>query len=375
MKIIYTIAFLLSAFNSWACSCGTLPEIKSKDELTSYDFIALVDIKGLAPITNFGRQNGDIKISVVELFRGTASSDAIDPSFNSSCALSLNEGEQWLFFGFTVNGKINVGACTYTMPYRDAKGIRQWNGGFGIKRLATLRAIFDKPDISGAANKVFYPGGTLEIEQNNEKGVLNGVRKIYYPSGKLFIQEKFAKGKRVNQRNIYTETGQLLIHETYKNGHIAEYTFYHDTVKMVEMLGFRAILASKTPSVEKSSASEVKKTLDSLRKSSNWGKQIWCDYKYSDDGKSFTRKFYEYDGKLSAETLMEWDKGIQSHKMYYPDGKIRSDRTMDNFNNKVTSYTYNQDGTRKEFVGKCESCRFYFDINTLPSAPEPVYIQ
>jgi antitoxin component YwqK of YwqJK toxin-antitoxin module len=379
MKIFFTIAILLSAIKVIACRCESPPEIKNKEELKSYDFIALIKIKGLAPKASFGhRENGDIKIEVRELFKGEAIELANDPSFNTSCALTLDEGEQWLFFGNVRNGKVLVGVCTHTRRYSDSTGMRIWWTGYNSAMGAVnkLRELYGHPLVTNAVKKIFYPNGKLEITQSVKNSKLNGLRTVYYPNGTVYMTEQFRDGERIGQKNSYFPDGQIMTHEEYNKGYIKQTVLYHDTAEIVWYLKMRELHPRNSLFSDDNKAStQPLKKLDSLRRAPGWGKQIRSIYLYSKDGRSYSRKFYEFDGKLTAETYLDWEKKTSEHKMYYADGKLQSVLTMDQINDRQLEINYLRDGTKKEFDRKCESCKYYFDPSKPAATPDKAYVQ
>jgi antitoxin component YwqK of YwqJK toxin-antitoxin module len=374
MKILITVALLLNVIEAIACVCSPLPDFKNKEDLKSYDFIALVDIKDLAPAYRLSRKNGDIKMNVIELLKGTASSLAVDPAFNSSCALPLKKGEQWLFFGYNRNGKTEVESCTYTMRYRDTTGKREWWFSSGIKQLDLLRKIYNKP-ATEIKNKTFYPDGKLEIEQSFKNSSLDGLRKIYYPNGKLYIIEKFKNGKHVDYRKSYSISGQLLSDVVYNNDLIKQVKYYHDSTYVTQQLLFEADYP-KFPFLDKEKNPQmIEKRMDSLRKTVVWS-QLAMIKSYAKNGRSWKAEGYYPTGKLSYKSYMDWDKKLMEEYHYLKDGKLEYTVKRDQGKHLSIEHEYQEDGSRKDFLNDCDLCYIFFRPNDAPEAtPESIYIQ
>lgn len=324
------------------------------------------------------RVNGDIGIEVVELFKGKEIKLVTDPSVNTSCMLSVTTGEEWLLFGRIVNGKMTVGRCDYTMRYRESSGQRDWRGFGGVKQLQALRSIYWHILKTLPPEKVLYENGNTEIKQSFKAGLPDGMRKIYYPDGKIYITEEFKDGIRVGIRNFYGPTGQLRSSTKYADGLKTEEIDYQDTVEHAWYLNFQIHNSKKDRLFGESdhdSAYFVRK-LDSLRRLPDWAKQIAYIYSYTNGGRSYKRRSYNYLGNLEADTYVDWDKQISEHHLYNKNGKTEMYLKYDQRNDEQVEYDYKEDGTRRDFIRKCESCQFYFGADQPPAgAPEVIYVQ
>ncbi|MFD2146466.1 hypothetical protein [Mucilaginibacter antarcticus] len=372
MKILFTIAILLSAVKAMACMCSPLPEFKTTEDLKIYDFIALVDIKELAPMANFGlRADGDIKINVIELVKGKATNLAVDPSFNSSCALSFKEAEQWLFFGVLRNNRIEVSMCTYTMRYRQVSGLREWWHFNGLKELDVLRSIFNTKVLTGNRAKVLYPNGKVEIEQSFKNGKLNGLRKIYMPDGNLYITEQFKNGKRVGERKSFFASGQLSQETVYKDDWIFKnirYQFVNDgKPKESGMHDIELIVnPEKYPD-------EIRRWTDSLRSVAT---SIAFEQVFANDGRSYSINQYFPNKKIAGQISLDWNKQIYESTGFNEEGKVVIHTIRDKNADQEKEQETRPDGTLRELNNKCHLCRIYFDASRLPEAtPEKIIIQ
>lgn len=355
-------------------------DFKSFEDLKGYDFIAFVKIKNLAPRDTNAfmrlRKNGEIGIEILELFKGQPSGSAFDQNFKNDCSLTMEIGEQWLLFGNLVNGKITVSRCSYSVIYRDAQGEREWKYFSGIRQLDILRTLFNHEALPDMKPKQFYPGGNIEIEQSFKNARLNGVRKFYHPNGKLYLVENFKNGIRKGYRNFYGSTGQLLESVRYKNGLKKSSITYQDTAEIAWYLNFQ--MRHKKDVLfgdHKHDSVFFKRVLDSLRQLKNWAQRPEIIFTYYNKGRSYTMSFYGYSGNMEACGYLDWAKQINEHKKFYKNGKIETYTKYDWLHNEQVEYDYKPDGSRREFIRKCESCKFYFDKDNPVGSPEKIYIQ
>jgi hypothetical protein len=66
---------------------------------------------------------------------------------------------------------------------------------------------------------------------------------------------------------------------------------------------------------------------------------------------------------------------LEYHR-YYKNGKLKNYTKYDQLNNLQVEYDYAKDGTRRDFVKTCESCKYYFGKDLPPAAlAEKVYVQ
>jgi antitoxin component YwqK of YwqJK toxin-antitoxin module len=380
MKILCTLIFLIVIKHSFGCVCAPLPEFKSKEDLKGYDFIALVQIKQLAPKDSarlLMRKDGHIGIEVLELFKGESINLLYDPGFNSDCTLSLENNEQWIFFGTIKNGKVEVYSCSYSVKYREANGIREWQYFTGIKQLNVLRSIYGYPTVANNIPKQLYPNGNIEIEQHFSNGQLNGTRKIYYPDGKIFITEDFKNGVRVGFRNYYGKSGQLLKSVSYKNGLIKKSITYQDTTEISWYFNWQTHHNRDPLFGEREHDSTFfVKTLDSLRHLKYWSKEVHIVYTYDNNGRNYKSLLYGYRGNLEGVSSLDWDMQIYEHHNFYKSGRIEIYAKYDQLNNKQVEFDYKEDGTVKNFTGDCELCMVFLGRTLPPAAtPEKIYIQ
>ncbi len=369
---------LLISKNASACVCAPQLDFKTKDDLKSYDFIAFVKITKLSayhiPRWSNTRVNGNIGIRINELFKGDTTSIVYDSSYDSNCALNIKEGEEWLLFGNVSNGKVSVSVCSFSRMYRDSTEKRDWRSLIIIERLNMLRHIYDHAIPQNTNAKIFYPNGKLEVSQTFKNGKLDGVRNIYYPTGQLYIAEKFKNGKRVEYRNTYMPSGQLIRQTIYRNGLIKQLITYQDTAESTWYINYQVHNNNEPLFGDKShTPAQFSLMLDSLRKIKHWEKQIAMDKTFGDDGRSYTLKMFDYKGDTSAVGYLDWNKRLYEHTVYR-NGKIEYTAKYDQLNDSQIEHDYDRPGGPKDFISKCDYCRFYFDVNSPPEAtPEAIY--
>jgi len=374
-RIVFIVMLCLHGVAALACSCLIPPQFNTKEDLKEYNIIALVEIKGLAPKDEFGRKaNGNIEIEVKELFKGAVTTRAVDPSFNTSCAATLNEGEQWLFFGNEVTGVFQLDVCSHSSRYRDTNGMREWWAMRDINNLENLRVIFKSRE-AAFSDKIYYANGKTEIAQKFRNGKINGIRKIYYPSGKLYIQEKFVNGERDDYRKTFAESGQLLEHVTYKRGLKSKVISYHDTLRVKEQLIDRSKYINFPLLDAEPDQAKVKRALDSLIKTVAWLHSS-SEVTYGPDHRSYQAISYYPSGSVGGKLFVDWAGQTMESYSYDEAGNLTSHSKMDNKARIKTEEDYKSDGSRKDFVEKCMFCEIYFNSNTAPeAAPEKIFIR
>lgn len=381
MKLVLTFLILTATQVVLACTCAPVRDFKSQEDLKGYSFIALVTIKKLPPINTANkfmrlRQSADIVIEPIDLFKGEPTTTLYDASFDSNCALSIQEGEQWILFGYGDKGRTEVSRCSYSVRYRDTLGGRDWKYFTGIKQLEVLRDIYQHGKQYNIEENQFYKNGKPELIQSFKKGQLNGWRTVYYPDGNVYLKEKFKKGIRVGRKSFYHNNGQLMEIIEYSNGLTAKEIRYQDTTEIAWYLHFKAThLDDLLFGDNKHNAQYYYSLLDSLRRLKDWDKQIAYHKRYSKDGFSYAYEMYNYQGGLEVKDYLNWDKQLSEHTLYYDTGKPKMYLKKDQKNNEEIEYDYAEDGKRRDFVKKCESCKYFFDKVNPAGTPEKVYIQ
>jgi len=375
-RLLFLSFLLLSSIRTLGCSCSFPPEITTRESVKNYDFVALAEIKELSPIDTLSgrwlhRKNGDFKISIIQLFKGDTLSVLNEPSVNSSCDFGMRKGQQWLFFGNKGKQMMEINPCTHTTLYREVNGERDWYGFRGMGRLTVLQRIFGHVN-NDLKEKIYYANGKVEIQQTFKKGKLNGTRNIYYPNGQLFSNEKFKNGKRIGHRKIYASSGQLIFEEKYWSDYVKWNKRYYDTASISEDIPLMAKLESDlNPSGKK-----LKEVMDSLYKDAQAGWLLNHVIQYADDGLSYTSVSYDQRGHIKAKAYVNFKKQKSESYNYYKNGKVQTYNMRDMAKNVEIEHDYKEDGSRSDFLNKCESCKFYFDKKYITGGlAEPIYIQ
>lgn len=381
MKLTLSLLLFFCTQVAVACKCGVISDFKSKEDLKGYSFIALVTIKKLPPIDASNpviqlRKRADIDIEPIEIFKGANITTVYDASYNSDCALSVQEGEQWIVFGYEEKGQIKVSRCGHSVRYTDQIGVRDWKYFNGIRQLDVLKTIYQHTKLLNIPETLFLKNGQKELVQHFKDGKLNGLRTIYYPDGSVYIKEKFKNGIRVGKRNVYHKEGQLMECVEYRRGLIFKETRYQDTTEIAWYLNFKArhpddvIFGDK-----KHDARYYSSLLDSLRKLKEWNKQIAYQKRFYNSGLSYNYKMYNYKGEVEVIDYLDWNRKLSEHTLYYDSGKPKFYIKLDQKNDKEIEYDYTEDGKRRDFVKQCSSCKYYFDKEHPAGKPKEVYLQ
>ncbi len=382
-RVRFFYLVMLFPIRSFACSCGGVEEFKTAGDLKHYDFIALAEVTGLADPAGPGdpwfRKNGDIRISILELFKGEPIGLLNDSSVNTSCGLDLEAGQQWLFFGAKdTSGRMLVGSCSHTVKYRDATGLRDWQYFRGMPQLELLRKVFNKPDTAKPERIVRYANGRTEVDQHFRNGRLHGIRKIYYPTGGLYVAEKFSRGKRKGYRKIYGKSGLLAAHTTYAGSFKRKQISYVDPLHIEGELLFEArnrlrIDALPTDELSQGDQSRVRRVADSLkvRALADPVETVWR--LSANRHGSHYRAFFP-GARLHTETRLDWKERFYSRSVYDGAGCLVSRTVEDGKAGVRISEEFDAKGSVRKSIGTPEGADSHFAAALIDAEPEPVFL-
>ncbi|HEY0896683.1 MAG TPA: hypothetical protein VGE15_09055 [Sphingobacteriaceae bacterium] len=376
----FLAAFLVLLLPGWAlaCSCSPIKDIKSTEDLKRFDFIALAEVTGLAPVKDSlppfpTREDGSVRITVLELFKGKPVAMLDEPSVNTSCDLGLRTGQQWLFFGWKdASGKIMIGPCNYSVMYRSSTGLRDWQVFTGMQQLVLLRTLFNKPVQAGPERILRYANGMTEAEQNFRHGKLHGIRKIYYPTGELYVAEKFSRGRRKGYRKVFGKCGQLFQHTTYAGGHKRQWVFYFDPLHMDGLLAFEARRMLRKAGTAPDEIS-IKRVADSLRARVHLD-PVYEKREFDRDWRSYHFRTYFLGGRIREETQVNWKDKVYSQKVYDEAGKLDYITILDGKAGTKIYEQFDSKGSARKSVEKYEGYVSYFDPALSDAWPEPIII-
>lgn len=196
---IFGISLFLLPYYSEACVCAFSGDF-SIEKMNEYDYVALVKVGRLilpmdkkddetiqrffeAEITEIDRFKGD-PISKLKVFGGHRSF-----TYQTSCDLGIDPGEEWIVFGNKLNDEIAINYCSFTQIYRNEDGLRQWQYGKGITELILLDSTFNSKSrnyLELDKDSIFYENGFLERAQQFKNGKVHGKVTYFYPDGKNF---------------------------------------------------------------------------------------------------------------------------------------------------------------------------------------------
>ncbi len=188
-------------------------------------------------------------------------------------------------------------------------------------------------ELSGTV-ETWYKNGIRSVYSEYNKGLMNGVYNAWYENGNPMYETNHLYNKRHGVRKDYYPNGQLCMVRNYINGvQVGEYKCWYEDGKLSLDIIYRAD--------------------GKLIKSERWNQTGILTLKKSlinYDTYELTR-YYECDGKLHYQVIMEGDKWNGEYKSWWHNGNkcIETTYKDDKINGE---YTYwNEDGTLKE---KCE---------------------
>jgi hypothetical protein len=114
MKLLITIAFLFNAVGTMACECIIIPAIKNKEDLKTYEFVAVVKIERIDVTSDNSREDRNVNIKVKELFKGGNMGVLNVQDFNNPCGKPAPKlGEELLVLGYLKDRHIQISTCSF----------------------------------------------------------------------------------------------------------------------------------------------------------------------------------------------------------------------------------------------------------------------
>jgi hypothetical protein len=177
-SLIYFVLFLNKTLG---CSCIPLNEIKTKDDLEEYDFVALVKIKKLKDSSD---KNALVlsdtylaNITILELFKGNyVKQKASFLGRDTDCDIGVYENEMWIIFGKHEGNFISISFCSHSTRYILSE---DWEDKLDKtpELLYTLRSLYN-PLPNKQQLSSFWE-------------MIQGISKDIYTETKLFLYQTF----------------------------------------------------------------------------------------------------------------------------------------------------------------------------------------
>jgi antitoxin component YwqK of YwqJK toxin-antitoxin module len=357
-RIILTTGLLVFIFTkSLSCVCDMKPELKTKEDLAEYNFIALVRIVRIDSIlqTSEERAHG-IEFEILELYKGEkvnrilvgGGHRTIKNSW-TSCDLGENINDEWVISAYTNkrDGTLTTHLCTRTFRYKKADGYRYKPHPNEVTTLDKLRTMFlpgyTKPQYSGMRLE-YYANGQKELEEYYKNKKLHGQRLSWYPNGQIEFKENFRKGKLDGEKTWYSEDGQLSSRRKYKNGLDSDTLIYWhdiDTAKIVLKIysRFNGITEDSARALLSRTQISSKTVYDKK------GREIW-GISYHRNGALHVQIFNTYKGKTMEQIRRDYHStgAIQAESFsrdYVPIGLYRE---WGENGNLIKSWEYDNEG-------------------------------
>ncbi len=373
MKKILLLLFILCAQKTFPCSCVVIENFQTKDDLSAYDYIALVKITALPavhPGWGGSRSTGNINVTTVEQFKGDATSLIFDTAYRSNCRLGVNVGDQWLIFGSEKEGKTLTESCSYTVFYKGRTGERDWATGF--KRLDKLRRIYNPEQIVPQRDVIKYPEGNTEIVQHFKNGKLDGLRTIYYPNGSVYLKEDFNEGKRKSFQRVYYQSGSLASNIRYKHGYITQKVVYYDTAELKRFIAFNPDIMRRDNKINNRQKidSALKVKIANLKITEFWKEPVMYKYVYRKNGAVYESATYDRHGTLTSRTFFDAGKRLINHTRYQ-DSKLVAESVTDGNTNTYVEIDHSK-GEPIKRTFPCDNCDAVF--NAENAKPDEILV-
>lgn len=231
MKFQSTLfALLLLSVTTFACSCDMEPDFKTKADLNKYSFIAHVKITQVNPAVSVKSPADAHQMSfeLLELYKGEKAHDILVYGSHqslgnwTSCDLGENVGEEWIVFGYMDEDskQLMTGLCTRSRNLKKLNGYQELYYPNKLTLKQQLQRLFDKQPTEKKYDGLrteYFPNGNKQVEENYEKGILNGRRTLWYPNEARESNQNYVNGKRNGKFEWFSEKGQLLKVEKFTN--------------------------------------------------------------------------------------------------------------------------------------------------------------
>jgi len=346
MKLQITFLILIFfSLKTFACSCVTKPDFKTKEDLNEYIFIAHVKITGIQQIDNIetDRYVHQMTFEILELFKGKEINKIFvsgsHPSLKgwTSCDLGEKIGDEWIIFGYYNNyfKKLTTGYCTRSKRIKVFNGYEDVRYPNQLTLKKKLQQLFGKeqtePFYDGKRIE-YYVNGNKQFEENYANGILNGQRNLWYPNKVLQGNQYYSDGKRNGIFKWYSNKGNLTAISKYKNDIRIDTTLiwreidtsylglniYAD-LNNIDLKKAKEILSKRNLWFERifNKKGEILSEIEYRRNGNKESEKIY----FPKENKQIVR-FFHKNGVLSSEMFVE--KGIETgiYKEWDENGKL-----------------------------------------------------
>jgi antitoxin component YwqK of YwqJK toxin-antitoxin module len=299
-----------------ACSCiNDFKRIKSMDDLSTYEFVALVKVTSEAvnPFSDTtGFRTAKLGFKTIEKFRGKDVRELTEFDIQSSCDMGIEVGDEWVLFATIRDGQLSIAACSRNVRYRDKDGVRDWHFKRGMEELEDLRKLYgrDEKRKRNGIDQQHYPDGKLEAETTYYDGLKNGARTVYYRNGKVWGKQMFVNDSLQGKSEWFFPSGQLYDQKFYRKGILVNMSrVYHDT--------------TITERMKKFLIRDFYKTEDSLRKTYR-RIQVWLEALYDYNGQIISSRHYSRSGAIEQENIYHLEDSTYTSVFYHPNGQVKT---------------------------------------------------
>lgn len=335
--ILLALTFLCALTDVIACSCiGGFKRIKSADDLTHYEFVALVKVtsESVNPFSDSTQfRTAALSFKIIEKFKGKDIHELTEYDIQSSCEMGIEVGDEWLLFAMVRDGQVSVAACNRNVRYRDKNGVRDWHFKRGIEELEDLRKLYDRGEKRkrDGIERQHYPDGKLEVETTYYDGLKNGIRTVYHHNGKIWGKQMFVNDSLQGKSEWFYPSGQLYDQKFYRKGILINMSrVYHDT--------------TVTERMKKFLIRDFYETEDSLRKTYS-RIQVWLEALYDYNGQIVSSRQYSRWGVIEQEYVYHHEDSTYTSVFYHPNGQVSSINHFKNYTKPYGHYQgYDPDG-------------------------------
>jgi len=343
MRLQLTILILIIfSIKTFACSCRTKLDFKTKEDLNEYNFIAHIKITAIKKAENI---DTDFKIhqmsfELLESYKGDIlNTILVSGSHHSlkgwtSCDLGENVGDEWIIFGSDYqNGKLITGYCSRSKRIKSYTGYEDIKYPSQLNLKNKLQTLFDKvpKKIKFKGKRVkYYKNGNKQLEEHYSNGKIRGKRKLWYPNAVLQSKQKYKRGLANGTFEWYSSKGNLTKIEKFKNG------FHTDTTTIWRKIDTSYLHLKIYSELNKLELNDAKNILSK--------RKIWIQRVYNDKGKMTSNVVYQLNGEKQNETIYFPMENKQTVLYYHKNGVLSSEMFRINYVNVGTYREWDENG-------------------------------
>lgn len=273
-----------------------------------------------------------VEVEILELFKGEKDIVIAESGVGTSCAMGIQENEEWVLFGNYLQDKkyVLVSYCNVWIKLTNALGEWYWMHDAGTEAMRELRKLASIPEkvIKDGKQISFYRNGNTLAEEYYKNGLLDGYRKVYYSNGILMKEGLFANGKPSGSQKEYTSNGQLISETVYLDNNTTYSARWYDTSFVVRK--FYTLFSESKSEEENIPPPVIQKEMESWYDTAS---ENFQSIKYARTGEKMSENYVMNNGKsrLICEYYSNGIIKLEAH--YFNNTDFAIEKTWDDKGN------------------------------------------